>query len=69
MASVDLRTFQGGHHCGAGEELAEEIDFAAELFVGDGLDEFLGGGAGDGVKFRDLRGGGAGDLEGLALGG
>src|SRR6266436_4821812 len=25
--------FQGGHHCGAGEELAEEIDFAAELAI------------------------------------
>src|SRR4029077_6343283 len=49
------------------EEFAEEVDFSAELFVGDGLDEFFGGGASDGVELGDLRGGGAGDLQGFAL--
>src|SRR5712692_3937454 len=61
--------FKGGHYAGAGEEFAEEFDFAAEFLVGDGLDEFFGGGTGDGVELGDLRGGGAGDLECFALGG
>ena len=37
--------------------------------MGDGLDESFGRGAGDGVEFGDLRGGGAGELEGFAFGG
>src|SRR5216684_6225521 len=61
--------FQGGHYCWAGEEFAEEVDFAAEFVVGDGLDEFFRGGAGDGIELCDLRGGGAGDLERFAFGG
>src|SRR5713226_6329073 len=61
--------FKGGHYGGAGEEFAEEFDFAAEFLVRDGLDEFFGGGTGDSVEFGDLCGGGAGDFQGFALGG
>src|SRR5712692_10412948 len=61
--------FKGGHYARAGEEFAEEFDFAAEFLVRDGLDEFFGGGTGDGVEFGDLCGGGAGDFQGFALGG
>jgi len=59
---------QRGHYSGAGEEFAEEADFAAEFVLGDGLDEFFGGGASDGVELGDLRGGGAGDLERFTFG-
>src|SRR5260370_11306886 len=59
---------QSGHYSVAGEEFAEEVDFAAEFIVGDGLDEFFGGGASDGIELCDLRGGGAGDLERFAFG-
>ena len=41
----------------------EDFDFAAELFVGDGLDEFLCGGTCGRVEFGDLSGSGAGDFE------
>ncbi len=59
--------FQGGHDFFAGKQPAEEIDFVAEFFVGNGLDEFFGGGAGYGVEFCDLSGGSEGDLAGFAF--
>ena len=59
---------QSGHYGWAGEEFAEEVDFAAEFVVEDGLDEFFGGGESDGIELGDLVGGGAGDLERFAFG-
>ena len=61
--------FQGRHDFFAGKEPAEQIDFVAEIFEGNGLDEFFGGGPGYGVEFCDLRGGRHGDLAGFAFGG
>jgi hypothetical protein len=59
---------QRGHYSGAGEEFAEEVDFAAKFFVRDGLDEFFCGRACVGVELCNLAGGGASDLDGFALG-
>src|SRR5271168_2530090 len=61
--------FQGGHDFFAGKQAAEEVDFVTEFFVGNGLDEFFGGGAGYGVEFCDLSGGSQGDLAGFAFSG
>src|SRR6266852_8320083 len=61
--------FKGGHYGGAGEEFAEEFDFAAEFVMRDVLDEFFGGSTGDSVEFGVLCGDGAGDFQGFALGG
>jgi len=44
-AGVFDELFKGGHDGGASEEFAEEIDLAAKLIVGNGLDEFLGAAA------------------------
>ena len=52
----------------AGKKFAEEINLAAEFFVGDGLEEFFGGGAGYRVELRDLCGRGMGNFAGFALG-
>jgi hypothetical protein len=60
---------EGGHDGGTSEELAEKIDFGAEFFVGDGLDEFFCGGASNGIEFADLRGCGASGAEGFSFGG
>ncbi len=68
-AGVQDELLQACHYSGAGKEFAEDIDFTAKLLVRNGLDEFFGGGAGGGVEFGDLSGRGAGDFEGLALGG
>src|SRR6516225_7545003 len=69
MARVFYELPEAGHDSGAGEEFTENFDLAAKFLVRDGLYEFFGGGAGGGVKFRNLSGRGAGDLEGLAFGG
>src|ERR1700739_1937259 len=40
-AGVFQELFQGGQNGGAGEEFAEDGDFLAEFFAGNGLDEFF----------------------------
>src|SRR5438477_352912 len=54
-AGVFDELLEGGHDGGASEEFAEEVDLAAKFIVGNGLDEFLGGGTGYGVVLDDLR--------------
>ena len=48
--------------------IARRVVFVVpQLFVGDGLDEFLGGGTRDSVVLGDLRGSRAGDAKGFAF--
>src|SRR5437879_11616301 len=58
---------KGSHDGRASEEFAEEVDLAAKLVVGNGLDEFLGGGTGYGVVLGDLGGGRASYPEGFTF--
>src|SRR5260221_7430453 len=66
-AGVFDEFLEGGHDRRARKELAEKIDLPAKLLVRNGLDEFFGGGAGDGVELRDLRGGRASNAKSLAF--
>src|SRR6266850_5013175 len=60
---------EGSHDCGASEQFAEKVDFAAKLIVRDRLDKFLSGRARHSVILGDLGGGRTGDAEGLAFSG
>src|SRR5579863_7099758 len=55
-------------YCGAHEKVAKDIDFLAQLIVGDWLDEFFGGDGGATIEFFKLCSGGAGYAEGVAFG-
>src|SRR5437667_3145829 len=66
-AGVFDEFFEGGHDGGASEEFAEEVDLTAKFFVGNGLDEFLGGGTRHGVVLSDLHGGRVGDAKGFTF--
>src|SRR5205807_8887702 len=66
-AGVFDELLEGGHDGRASEEFAEEVDLAAKLVVGNGLDEFLGGGTGYGVVLGDLGGGRASYPEGFTF--
>jgi hypothetical protein len=45
---------QTGFYRGAAEELAEDVYFFQQFFMGDGLDEFLGGDGGVAIEFFQL---------------
>src|SRR5258708_3483356 len=66
-AGVFDEFLEGGHDRRARKELAEKIDLPAKLLVRNGLDEFFGGGASDGIELCDLRGDRASDAKSLAF--
>src|SRR5258708_990968 len=66
-AGVFDEFLEGGHDRRARKELAEKIELPAKLLVRNGLDEFFGGGASDGIELCDLRGDRASDAKSLAF--